>query len=95
MNARQKAKKYKKLYHQLLGSPINFTVNTVNYHTVMVKRSIPQEVALPCITDDNYIRESMSWDLAREIMQHVKICTQYEPMTCSYTFAAMLRICDF
>lgn len=95
MNARQKAKKYKRLYHQLLASPINFTVNTVNYHTVMAQKSIPEEVALSCIKDDTYIRESLSRVMVKEIMPYIKINTQYEPRNCSYTFAAMLRIVDY
>lgn len=94
MNARQKAKKYKKLYYQLLNSPINFTVNTVKFHTVMTKRVIPEEVALPCLTDNNYVKETIARDMAKEIMPYVRIKTQYEPTTCSYVVAGMIRICD-
>lgn len=94
MNARQKAKKYKKLYYRLYNSNINFTVTPVRYHTVRVNRSVPKEVALPCIEDNNYIKECISRDMAKEIMPYVRVNMEYEPRSCCYIFAGTLRIIE-
>lgn len=94
MNARQKAKKYKRLYNSIrkYTMPVNF--NTVNFHTVAVKRSIPGDVALPCIEDGNYIRETISRDMAKVIEPYIIINTQYNPGSGTYEFDAKLTIVD-
>ena len=94
MNARQKAKKYKKLYNQLLNSAPICEIRTVNFHTLRIEKIIPEEVALSCINDGYYIKEWMSREMADKIMQYIRINTQYDPTTCSYKFAGTIRICD-
>lgn len=55
MNARQKAKKYKRMYEQLLKPPVKVEVEQYKIDTVRFERFYPE--AFVAMTNGNHLRE--------------------------------------
>ena len=65
MNARQKAKKYKRMYEELIKQPLRFEVKKYKIDTLKFERFYPT----PVITQENssYYAEVVTKDIARDI----------------------------
>ena len=63
MNARQKAKKYKRMYEALLNQPVKFNVEQHKIDTLRFERFYPS--ALIMHADNSYLREVIVKDIAQ------------------------------
>lgn len=72
MNARQKAKKYKRMYEELLKQPVRFKVEQHKIDTVRFERLYPE--ALIEQGDTSYLREFLDKDIAEGIASSIGKC---------------------
>ena len=95
MNARQKAKKYKRMYEALLKSPVKFKVEQHKIDTLRFERFYPE----PLIAQKNssYLQEIMAKDIAKGIIEsglgeyidyHIEFC----PHINMYRFCGEIKI---
>ena len=63
MNARQKAKKYKRMYEALLNQPVKFKVEEHKIDTLKFERFYPAELIMH--EDNSYLREVIVKDIAQ------------------------------
>ena len=63
MNARQKAKKYKRMYEALLNQPVRFNVEEHKIDTLRFERFYPAELVVN--ENSNYLREVIVNDIAQ------------------------------
>jgi hypothetical protein len=66
MNARQKAKKYKKLYESLLNQPVKFNVVTPKVDTLRFDRFYPKEFL------DRFDTETLYKNFKINVAQHLE-----------------------
>lgn len=95
MNARQKAKKYKRLYKLLLKSQVNYHVNTVNFDDIIVERAFTDEMILSGNIDENFIKKMMSRYMIEKIMPFLEIRSYSIPELHLYKVSARLRVVHY
>lgn len=82
MNARQKAKKYKRMYEALLKSPIEFEVKQYKIDTVKFERFYPAPVITPESSD--FYREAITKDIARNLASELDKYINYNIEFCPH-----------
>ena len=95
MNARQKAKRYKKLYEQTLAkTPVHYQVQ--NFKTEFIKACtlLPYEVVkYQNISDyEEIIKERLARDLSEELKKIMDIETIYYPEQSCYKVYGIIRV---
>lgn len=89
MNARQKAKHYKRMYEELLNRPINPKVDTLRF-----SRLYPQ----PIITssDEDITTKILTRDLVNALVdqmdKYITIKTEFLPFMHQYKFNAVVEV---
>ena len=96
MNARQKAKKYKRMYEALLKQPVRFKVEQHKIDTLRFERFYPE--ALIAQGDSSYVREAIVKDitqgLASSLDKYINYNTEFCPHINKYRFYGEIRVVD-
>lgn len=96
MNARQKAKKYKRMYEELLKQHIEFKVEQYKIDTMRFKRRYP--AALVMQDDTNYFRHCVVKDIAHSLAErldkYIDYRTEFCPHTNEYWFVGEIKVVD-
>ncbi len=81
MNARQKAKKYKKLYGNILNKPVKFNVVTPKVDTLMFNQFYTKEFLDRCSVDflTEHLNNTMAANLKKEFSRYVRYSIEYGP----------------
>lgn len=81
MNARQKAKKYKRMYEQLLNQPVKFKVEQHKIDTLKFERFYPKELVIP-LMNSRYLQEMIMKDIVQDLRldKYIDYYTEF----CSY-----------
>lgn len=81
MNARQKAKKYKKLYENLLNQPVKFNVVTPKVDTLKFEQFYTKEFLDRCSVDflTERLNNTMAENLAKSLSRYVRYTVEYGP----------------
>jgi len=95
MNARQKAKYYKRKYEELANMPLpKFTVNNYKVDTLRFQRLYPD--ALIVNGDENKIIDIITRDLANELVsqmdKYVIVKSCFEPHLNQYKFVGEIKV---
>lgn len=92
MNARQKAKYYKRKYEQLAKKPVQFKVERYAVDTLRYARFIPE----PLGHNTNYIHDVLAKDLsfkiAEQLKDYVEYTFEFEPHLNQYKLDAQVRV---
>lgn len=94
MNARQKAKHYKRLYEELLNEPIKYNVISQKIDTLEFSKLYPQ----PIITssDEDITTKILTRDLVNSLVdqmdKYVTIKTEFLPFMHQYKFNAVVEV---
>lgn len=94
MNARQKAKHYKRMYEELLNKPLKLIVITQKIDTLEISRLYPQ----PIITrsDEDITTKILTRDLVNALVdqmdKYVTIKTEFLPLMNQYKFNAVVEV---
>lgn len=98
MNARQKAKKYKRMYEKLLKQPqpIEVKVGYKKIDTLRFERYYPE----PLITQDNiyflrnYIVKDIAHSLAENLDKYIDYYTEFCPHTNEYRIYGEIKVIE-
>lgn len=94
MNARQKAKKYKRMYEELLKQPVKFKVEQHKINTLRFERFYPEEL----IANENssYLRkvivEDIVQSLASNLDDYIDYYTEFCPHINKYRFYGEIKV---
>ena len=94
MNARQKAKHYKKLYERMQMQPVNFQVHNFKTSYVQACKLVPYEKAF-YLQDSDYIetiKNCLADELAKELKNIMDVEIQDYPAQCSYKVYGSVRV---
>lgn len=94
MNARQKAKHYKKLYESTKLKPINFQVHNFKTSYIQACKLIPYEMS-SCLLDSEYketIEKNLAIELAKELKNLMDVEIQDYPAECLYKVCGTVRV---
>ena len=96
MNARQKAKKYKRMYEKLLNSPVQFKVEQHKIDTLRVERSYPGHVIMQDNSNDlqELIVSDIAHDLASNLVKYVNYRIEHLPEQNRYRFIGEIKVVD-
>ena len=89
MNARQKAKKYKRMYEALLRQPVLFKVEQHKIDTLRFERYYPKILATPEKRD--YLREIVVRDIAISLVESLDKYVDYDIEFCPHK--NLYRVC--
>ena len=96
MNARQKAKKYKRMYEKLLNQPVKFKVEQHKIDTLRFERFYPE--ALIANGNSSYLREVMVRDiahgLASSLDKYIDYNTEFCPHINKYRVCGEIKVVD-
>lgn len=96
MNARQKAKKYKRMYEALLKSPVRFKVEQHKIDTLRFERFYPEALIIP--ENSSYLREVIVKDIAEGIAsslgKYIDYNTEFCPHINQYRFYGEIKVVD-
>lgn len=94
MNARQKAKKYKRMYEALLNQPVKFNVEQHKIDTLRFERFYSE--SLVANANSNYFREVIVKDIAQSLVssldKYLDYFTEFCPHTNQYRFCGEVKI---
>lgn len=93
MNARQKAKKYKRMYEQLLNKPVKYKVEQQKVDTLRFERFYPKELVVQ--PNDSYFQEVITRDIAKEMVnsldKYMDYYTEFCPHINKYRFYGEIK----
>lgn len=96
MNARQKAKKYKRMYEAFLKSPVRFKVEEHKIDTLRFERFYSEELIAQ--ENSSYLREVMVKDiaegLASSLDKYIDYKTEFCPHINKYRFYGEIKVVD-
>lgn len=89
MNARQKAKKYKRMYEGLLKQHVEFKVEQYKIDTVRFERRYPTALVMQDNTD--YFRHCVVKDIAHSLAEHLDKYIDYRTEFCPHANMYRMR----
>lgn len=96
MNARQKAKKYKRMYEALFKQPVRFKVKQHKIDTLRFERFYPE--ALVVHGNNSYLRDVIVKDIAQELSssldKYIDYRTEFCPHINQYRFYGEIKVVD-
>jgi len=97
MNARQKAKKYKRMYEALLKSSVKFKVDEHKIDTFRCERFYPEALVLSAKKESaDYLRQIIVKDiaegLANNLDKYIDYHTEFCPHLNKYRFSGEIKI---
>ena len=94
MNARQKVKKYKRLYEEFLNHPIKFTTEQYKIDILRFEELYPEEFIAE--SHSNYVREIITKDIAQSLAssldKYIDYKTEFCPDTNKYRFSGEIKV---
>lgn len=94
MNARQKAKKYKRMYEELLKQPVNFKVERHKIDTLKFKRHYPTKLIVQ--DGSNYFRhcvvKDIAYSLAESLDKYINYHIEFCPDRNEYCFVGEIKV---
>ena len=86
MNARQKAKRYKRMYEELVNKPVKITVEQHKIDRLKFKRSYPTVIITPDKVDylKHCIVKDIAYSLAESLDKYIDYHTEFCPHTNEY-----------
>lgn len=95
MNARQKAKKYKRMYEELLKQSVQFKVEQYKIDTVRFKSHYPT-AELVMQDDSSYFRHCVVKDIAHSLAEsldkYIDYYTEFCPHINEYWFVGEIKV---
>lgn len=95
MNARQKAKHFKKLYERMAyNQPTNLQVHNFNTSTILACTSVPYAM-VDALKDSEYteaIKSQLAHELAKELKDKMNITVVDQPRQCIYRVYGTVRV---
>lgn len=96
MNARQKAKYYKRKYEMLLKQPVQFNVEQHKIDTLRFERFYPEALIVRAQSD--YLRETVVKDIAQYIAssldEYIDYRTEFCPHINKYRVLGEIKVVD-
>lgn len=96
MNARQKAKKYKRMYEELVNKPVKFKVEQHKIDTLRFVRRYPTELVMQ--NNSSYFRHCVVKDIAHSLAErldkYMKYHTEFCPHTNDYCFMGEIKVVE-
>lgn len=94
MNARQKAKKYKRMYEELIKQPVKYEVKTHKIDTLKFERLYPRHLVI----DENsgYFKEvilkDIAYSIAESLDKYMIYRTEFCPHMNRYRFVGEIKV---
>lgn len=94
MNARQKAKRYKRMYEELVNKPVKITVEQHKIDRLKFKRAYPSYF----VVDENssYFKEvilkDIAFDLVKSLDKYIDYHIEFCPHTNKYYFVGEIKV---
>ena len=94
MNARQKAKRYKRMYEELLKQHVEFKVERYRIDTVRFERRYPTVIITPDKVDylKHCIVKDIAYSLAKSLDKYIDYHTEFCPHTNEYCMRGEIKI---
>lgn len=94
MNARQKAKRYKKLYESMKQQPLNIQVHNFKTSTIKACTCVPYEMVKyqPESEYMEVIKNKLAHEIAKEIREKMDISVDDYPPQCIYKVYGTVRV---
>jgi len=92
MNARQKAKKFKRMYEELLKQPVTIKVEQHKIDTLRFERRYPK--ALVMSNYNSYFQHCMAKDLAEKLDKYIDYHMEFCPHTNEYRFVGEIKVVE-
>ncbi len=96
MNARQKAKRYKRLYEKLMNRPVEFKVEQYKIDRLKYIRYYP--TALFMQEDNEYFRhcvvKDIAYSLAESLDKYIDYQIEFCPHTNEYRFVGEIKVVE-
>lgn len=94
MNARQKAKKYKKLYESMQKQPLNVHVHNFQTSTIKACILLPYEMQKYQAESEcmELIKNKLAHELAKELKEKMDIVVEDYPPQCVYKVYGTVRV---
>ena len=96
MNARQKAKKYKRMYEALLNQPVKFKIEQHKIDRLRFERFYPKELVAE--ENSSYLREIVVKDVAQSLAssldKYIDYYTEFCPSINKYRFCGEIKVVD-
>lgn len=94
MNARQKAKKYKRMYEELLNKPVKYKVEQHKIDTLRIKRYYPTKLVME--EGSSYFRhcvvKDIAYSLAQSLDKYINYYTEFCPHANEYCFVGEIKV---
>lgn len=96
MNARQKAKRYKRLYEELVNRPVEFKVEQHKIDRLRFARRYPKYLVID--ENNNYFKEvvlkDIAYSLAESLDKYMDYHTEFCPHTNEYCFVGEIKVVE-
>lgn len=96
MNARQKAKRYKRMYKELVNKPVKITVEQHKIDRIRLKRLYPKHLVID--ENSSYFKEvilkDIALDLVKSLDKYVDYHTEFCPHTNEYLFVGEIKVVE-
>ena len=94
MNARQKAKKYKRMYEKLLNQPVQFKVEQHKIDTLRFERLYPKHLVID--QNSGYFKEvilkDIAYSIAESLDKYMFYRTEFWPHMNRYRFVGEIKV---
>lgn len=96
MNARQKAKRYKRMYEELVNKPVEITVKQCKIDRLRFKRHYPKELFMQ--ENNEYFQhcvvKDIAYSLAESLDKYIEYHTEFRPDTNDYCFVGEIKVVE-
>ena len=94
MNARQKAKKYKRMYEELLNQPVEYKVKIHKIDTLRFERLYPTKLVMQ--DGSSYFRhcvvKDIAYGIAKSLDKYINYHTEFCPHMNMYRFVGEIKV---
>jgi hypothetical protein len=96
MNARQKAKRYKRMYEELVNKPVKITVEQHKIDRLRFKRVYPRYLVID--ENSSYFKEvilkDIAFDLVKSLDKYIDYHTEFYLDTNEYCFVGEIKVVE-
>lgn len=96
MNARQKAKRYKHLYEELVNRPVEFKVEEHKIDTLRFERHYPRALVMSNYNSyfQHCICKDIAYSLAESLDKYIDYSMEFCPHTNEYRFVGEIKVVE-
>lgn len=96
MNARQKAKRYKRMYEELVNKPVKITVEQHKIDRLRFERRYPRELVMQNYNGyfQHCIIKEIVYSLAEDLDKYIDYRTEFDPVTNMYRFVGEIKVVE-